>query len=176
MNAIMTHSRLLSGTGGRHARGAAVAPAAAVAATAAFAGGGLLTQTVIVPHWRSMDPAEFLRRFPRSGPATGATLFPIEVASVALLARTMRTANRQGGRLGWVLAFGCMLGTVALLPAHFARANRAMLATGFPPDDVPAELTTWNRWNWLRTGLALIATAVSTVTLASADHDVARRV
>jgi hypothetical protein len=164
----MTRSRPLPDTGRRHA---AVAPAAAVAATAAFAGGGLLTQTVIVPHWRAMDPAEFLRRFARSGPATGATLFPIEVASVALLARTMRTASRQGGQLGWALAFGCMLGTVTLLPVYFARANRAMLTSGFPPDDVPAELTTWNRWNWLRTGLALVATAVSTITLANTNED-----
>lgn len=73
----------------------------AVAVTSAFAGGALLTQTVIVPHWREMDPAEFLSEFASSGPATGATVFPFEVASVVLLGMTTYSTvtRRQPGRL-----------------------------------------------------------------------------
>jgi hypothetical protein len=45
-------------------RAAAIIAATAVAATSAFAGGALLTQTVIVPTWRAMNPAVFLADFP----------------------------------------------------------------------------------------------------------------
>lgn len=64
-------------TSGRTAR---IIDTTAVAATSAFAGGALLTQTVIVPYWRAMDPVAFLSHFAISGPATGATVFPFEVA------------------------------------------------------------------------------------------------
>ncbi|GCE43591.1 hypothetical protein Rhow_007821 [Rhodococcus wratislaviensis] len=56
---------------------------------------------MIVPHWREMDPAEFLSEFTSSGPATGATVFPFEVASVVLLGMTTYSTvtRRQPGRL-----------------------------------------------------------------------------
>ena len=120
-----------------------------------------------------MDPDAFLKRFRISGRATGATLFPVELASVVLLARTTRSAigRDQGPKRRWSSACACMLGTVLLLPAYFARANRALLAPDSSPDDVPAELARWNRWNWLRTGMALVATVVSVGALAEgADH------
>lgn len=76
---------------------------AAVATTAAFAGGALITQTVIVPHWRSMDPGAFLDHFATYGPATGATLFPIEViATLALSGSTyLAVRNRRPARALW---------------------------------------------------------------------------
>lgn len=149
-------------------RGQRMNQAGAVAATAAFAGGGLLTQTVIVPLWRAMDPPTFQRSFKRAGPATGATLFPLEVTSVVLLASAVRSAG--GNWRWWAAACGFMVGTVALLPAYFAPANRALLNDDFPPEEVPDELATWNRWNWFRTGLSLLATALSGVALATGEE------
>ncbi|MBV6756422.1 DUF1772 domain-containing protein [Rhodococcus opacus] len=139
----------------------------AVAVTSAFAGGALLTQTVIVPHWRGMDPAEFLSEFARSGPATGATVFPFEVASVVLLGMTTYSTvtRRQPGRLAWALATTCMVGTFLLLPIYFLDANLALLDPAFPPQAVHAELTAWYRWNWIRTGLGLAAAALSCIAL-----------
>lgn len=144
-------------------RATGVLPAAAVATTAAFAGGGLLTQTVLVPSWRAMDPAAFLPHFAKYGPATGATLFPLELTSTVLLGRVASLASKQRrpGRRAWVLATGCMVGTLALLPVYFAGTNRALLDPDFPVEDVPGELRTWYAWNWLRTGLALLATVLS---------------
>jgi hypothetical protein len=136
---------------------------AGVAATAAFAVGCVLTQAVTVPMWRRMEPAVFLQRFATTGPATGSVLFPVEVASVSLLGAATVSAVRRGGpgRLRLAAATGAMAGTVLLLPAYFARANAAFLGPGFPMDAVAAELTTWNRWNWVRTGLAFAATVLS---------------
>lgn len=150
--------------------------AAALAATAAFAGGGLLTQLVTVPHWRDMDPAAFLPHFATSGPATGAALFPIEVASVLLLGATAYASikRRRPGWIPWALATASMVGTVVLLPIYFAGANFAMLDPAFPAEAVPAELTAWYRWNWVRTGLALAATALSCAALTADRGDSAK--
>jgi len=140
----------------------------AVATTSAFAGGALLSQTVIVPTWRAMDPVDFLHHFGTSGPATGATLFPFELASVLLLGiTTYRTVrHRRPARRVWALATASMVGSLLLVPIYFWRANVAMLDPGFPPQAVPATLTAWYGWNWARTGLGLIAAA-----LAWAAHD-----
>ena len=136
-----------------------------MASTAAFAAGGLLTQTVVVPTWRGMEPGAFLAHFRRYGPITGATLFPIELASTLLLARTTGSAVAQHrpGQATWALATASMIGTVLLLPLHFGPANRALLDPGFPRSNVPGELRSWSRWNWGRTGLAVLATALSCV-------------
>lgn len=145
------------------ALGADTVAAGSVVATAAFAGGALLTQTVLVPMWRSMDPSAFLSQFRTSSPATGATLFPIELASVGLLAATSYQSreHHQPGRVGWSAATGCMIGTVLLLPIHFIQGNKSLLDPDFPVGEVPAELCAWNAWNWVRTGLAVLASGLA---------------
>lgn len=141
--------------------------AAALAFTGAFAGGGLLTQTVIVPHWRALDPAAFLSHFASYGPATGATLFPIEVASVVLLAAATYLSRGRSGQTPWALATAAMVGTLLLLPIYFVGANLALLEPGFPPAAVAGELAAWYGWNWVRTGLGMAATVLCTVALAT---------
>lgn len=83
---------------------------AAVATTAAFAGGGLLSQVVVVPSWREIDPTVFLQRFPVYGPAMGMILFPIEMASVVLLGISTYSTIRhhRPGRLPWAAATVCI--------------------------------------------------------------------
>lgn len=130
----------------------------AVAAASAFAGGALLSQTVIAPGWQAMDPDAFLNHFARYGPATGLTVFPFEAASMVLLVRAAYTAltRRRQGRLAWVLAAVCMAGTFLLL-IYFVPANLALLDPAFPPASVPAALDAWYRWNWIRAGLGVAA-------------------
>ncbi len=145
---------------------------AGVATTAAFAVGCVLTQVVTVPMWRRMEPQVFLRAFATTGPATGAVLAPLDIASVTLLGVATASAARRGapGRLPLAAATGAMAGTVLLLPAYFARANAAFLRPDFPTDAVAAGLTAWNQWNWVRTGLALAATALSGAAAGAADR------
>jgi Domain of unknown function (DUF1772) len=145
---------------------------AGAATTAAFAVGCLLTQVVTVPMWRRMDPEMFLRQFATTGPATGAVLAPMDIASVTLLGVATASAARRGapGRMPLAAATGAMAGTVLLFPAYFARANAAFLRPGFPTDAVGTGLAAWNRWNWVRTGLALAATALSGAAVAASDR------
>jgi hypothetical protein len=141
--------------------------AGAFAATAVFAGGGLVTQTVVVPYWRSMDPGAFLDQFGTSGPALGATLFPFEVIATLGLAATTFVAvrNRSLGRAWWAAATACMVGTLVLLPVYFAGTNLAMLSEDFSAANVPGELAAWNAWNWVRTGLGLAATVLCCIAI-----------
>ena len=142
----------------RHRRGAT---------TAAFAGGALLSQTVIVPTWRAMEPAEFLHHFAVYGPVTGATLFPFDLASTVLLTITAYSAvkSHRLGLRAWTLATAGMVGTLLLLPIDFVDANLAMLDPAFPPQAVHTALTDWYRWNWVRTGLGLASAAAACIAL-----------
>jgi hypothetical protein len=144
-----------------------------VATTSAFAGGALLTQTVIVPTWRAMSPVAFLDNFAVSGPVTGATVFPFEAASIVLLAFTTYSTlrNHRPGRLTWALSTAAMAGTLLLLPIYFVRANLAMLDPAFPPSAAAAELTTWYEWNWVRTGLGITSAVLACVALAAGREE-----
>ncbi|MGK3208027.1 hypothetical protein [Amycolatopsis sp. MEPSY49] len=132
-----------------------------IAATAAFAGGALLSQTVVVPSWRAAPPEVFLARFSTEGPVTGLTVFPFELASLILLGITTYTAakHHRPVRL-WAAATLCLTGTFALL-FYFVPANSALLDPAFPPGAVASALTTWNAVNWVRTGLAVAGAALA---------------
>ena len=147
-------------------RAARIIDTTAVAVTSAFAGGALVSQTVIVPGWRAVDPAAFLRLFATSGPSTGATVFPFELASVLLLAITAYSAvtRRRPGRLLWALAASGMIGTLVLL-VYFVPTNLGLLDPAFPPRAVPAELATWYRWNGVRTGLGVASAVLACIAL-----------
>lgn len=137
---------------------------AAAAASGAFAGGCLLTQIVTVPAWRrAPTPQAALEAFRRTGPATGAVLFPIEALATGLLLKVALSQSRgqQPGAFAALAAALSMAGTVALLPVFFIRANTQLLDRDHPPASVPAVLTSWSRWNWLRTGLAVLATGLT---------------
>lgn len=153
--------------------------AAAVASAAAFAGGGLLTQTVVLPHWQAMAPAAFLTSFATSGPAAGATLFPIEALAVVLLGLVVYSTVRSGGpgRLVWCGALLCMVATVLLLPLYFAGANDWFIRANIAEDDVAGELRSWQVWNGARTGLAFLAVALGCLGFgyrASGGHRIVR--
>lgn len=145
---------------------------AAVAAAAAFAGGGLVAQTVVVPAWRAMDPAAFLAQFGTTGPATGATVFPFELAALVLFGVSGYSAvrARRPGRGAWCLATVCMLMTFALL-IYFVPTNLAMLDPAFPPHAVPGELAAWYRWDWVRVGAGIAATVLGCVALVADRGD-----
>ncbi|WIX98823.1 hypothetical protein QRX60_32810 [Amycolatopsis mongoliensis] len=88
----------------------------ATATTAAFAGGALPSQTVLVPSWRTAPPETFLARLATEGPGTGLTLFPFEPASLILLVIATRTAAKQHRPVRlWASATACLAGTFALL-------------------------------------------------------------
>jgi hypothetical protein len=59
--------------------------------------------------------------------------------------------------------------TVVLLPVYFIGANVALLDPTFPVPAVPAALADWNSWNWLRTGLGVLAAVLACGATVRAD-------
>lgn len=173
-NGLATTGRPGQRTGPGPGRGGAplALAAAAISVTAVFAGGGLLTQTVVVPSWRRLDPAAALAQFAKDGPMAGATLFPFEFASVVLVGVVLYAAVRRRSRAwpAWALSWACMVGTLVLLPAYFLAANDALVNGTLPLDQVSAALQSWYAWNWVRTGLAFVALFFGCVALGFRDR------
>ena len=137
---------------------------AAATASGAFAWGCLLTQLVTVPAWRRAETGEArLRAFRNGGPTTGAVLFPVEVAAAGLLSSVawsrLRTGDSKALPAG--LAAVAMMGTIAMLPLYFAKANRQLLDPACPPVSAASRLDSWRRWNWARTGLGVVAVGLA---------------
>lgn len=65
------------------------------------------------------------------------------------------------GRLLWAGAVSAVVATVVLLPLYFVGANIALLDPTFPVQAVPAALADWASWNWLRTGLGVVAAVLA---------------
>lgn len=107
--------------------------AAAVATTAAFA--AELTQAATArSRRRPASSQEVLEAFRHCGPATGAVSFATEILSSALVTSLALTSARRRRREStrWARGAASMAGTVALLPRHFARANRKLMDRDFP--------------------------------------------
>ena len=131
--------------------------------TAAFAAGCVLTQVVTVPTWRMVAPDVAHAVFRRSGPATGALLFPLEVASTVIVSRLALSSRRRGDKSArsWMGAASALTLTFVTLATYFARANTRLLNPALPPADVEVELRRWQRWNMARTALAVGALAAA---------------
>jgi len=106
-----------------------------------------------------MDPDKFLDWFGAHGPTLGRTLFPLDVAGTLFAVRAFVGAPQSPAprRRLWGLASLCSGAAVLLLPVYFARANMRMLRKTITGSEVTTELAAWARWQWLRTGLALLA-------------------
>lgn len=138
-------------------------PTLGLTTTAAFAAGTVLTQLVTVPTWRMLAPDVAQAVFRRSGPATGALLFPLEVAAAVNVTRLALSSRRRGDNAApsWTGAAVALTGTFLPLAAYFARANTRLLGPTLAAADLAAELRRWQRWNMARAALAVGALAAS---------------
>jgi hypothetical protein len=130
---------------------------ASAVALGLFAGAMLTEGCVLVPWWRSLDPAEFFawyaandRRLVRFfGPLTAAA------ALLALSAAAASIAVGDVGRGAATLAAGLMVVAVVMFPLHFQRVNARFATASIRPDELPGALRRWEKWHWLRTALAI---------------------
>jgi hypothetical protein len=121
------------------------------------AGAMLAEQMVLVPYWRSLPPADFLRWFAANEPRLVAFYGPLEIASVALtfLATAVCIARRQRGIGRLVLASLLAASVLAVYPMYFQAANARFAAGTIDIADVAAELGRWQMWQWLRVALGV---------------------
>ncbi len=129
------------------------------AAQGVFAGSMLTEGAVLVPHWRSLSPAEFFayyrandrRLFRWFAAATAAAA----LATWAAAALAWATSHSERG----LIAFAALLSLVyvAMFPLYFARANASFSAASVPEARLPEELARWHQLHWLRSAIAAAA-------------------
>ena len=126
-----------------------------------FAGAQLAEACLLVPYWQSLKAAEFhvwyaandRRLVAFFGPLTIAvTLVPLALAVAATL-----SAHPVRGIATLCAAIG--LTVIGGFFAYFKEANARFTAGSILASDLPAELSRWARWHWVRTMLACVAFA-----------------
>ena len=135
----------------------------AVTALGVYAGGTLTEGGVLVPWWRGLPPAEFLRWY-AANHARITRFFGALTATAAVLAVVdagVAVAGRDATR-GWAVAAAVlMLALVAMFPLCFKTPNERFASGGIAPDDVPAALARWAAWHRLRMVASVVTVVVA---------------
>jgi hypothetical protein len=123
---------------------------------------------VLVPYWRSLAPAEFLRGYGANADRLLAFFSPVTTASavLAVLAAGVSLVEGHPGRWWACLAAGLALVVVASFFVYFERANATFAGATIAPEAVPAELARWRAWHHARTALSLAALAAAVLAIA----------
>lgn len=147
---------------------AAVVGVMAVASLGLSAGALLAEAGVLVPFWRSEDPASFLAWYKKYAGLLLRFFGPLEVASGVLVVAAAALAW-SGFLPGRLLFTSSTLLTVAVLltfPIYFKQANASFESGSIPEESVGDELRRWATWHWARTLVALLAFVLSLLAIA----------
>ena len=132
-----------------------------VAVWGIFAGAQLAEGCLLVPYWQSLRPAEFFAWYAANDRRLVAFFAPLTIAvaltPLALAGTAIVSAHPARGTA--VLCAGIGLSVVGGFFAYFKDANARFAAGTIAAEDLPAELSRWARWHWVRTILALVAFA-----------------
>lgn len=121
----------------------------ATVALGLFAGSLLTEGAVLVPYWRRMPHADFMRLHGDVGPSLFRYFAPLTTLAVAL---SVVVAVREGVLWsGRTVAAALCVGALLTFFAYFKRANAAFAAGTLSESELGPELTRWSAWHWLRT-------------------------
>lgn len=137
------------------------------AALGIFAGAMLTEAGVLVPFWRSLAPADFLRWYAANAERLLAYFSPVTSVSavLALLAAGASLWEGHSGRWWSLAAATLVLVIVASFFVYFEQANASFAAATIPVDAVAVELGRWSAWHNARTALSVVALAAALLAL-----------
>ena len=139
-----------------------VAPAAA--GVLGLAAGALLAEAVVlVPYWRSLEPATFLAWYAAHAELLFRFFAPLEITGTILAiaaAVLARKPLRQASGLRLASAV-LAVAVLAAFPLYFGEANASFAAGTIPHEALADELTRWAAWQWARTLLQIAAFAAA---------------
>ena len=123
-----------------------------------LAAGAMLAEgAVMVPYWRSLPPAEFLRWYAANARRLLAFYGPLELAALATsVAAAVAWRRRPGGRL-MIAAALLAVAVLVPFPLYFQAVNASFEAGTIAHDAVGAELARWAAWHWMRTASGVAA-------------------
>jgi hypothetical protein len=124
-----------------------------------YAGAMLTEGGVLVPFWRSLPPAEFLRWYAANADRLLAFFSPVTTAAgvLALLAAAGSLWEGHPGRWWSVAAAVIMLAIVAGYFVYFEAANVRFATATLAPEAVPAELARWGTFHHTRSLASVVA-------------------
>lgn len=132
---------------------------AAAASLGVYAGAMLTEAGVLVPFWRALVPADFLRWYAANAARLNGFFGPLTIAAVlsTLLAAATSLWQAHPGRWPALLAAVVMAALLAGYFAYFEQANASFARGTIAPDDVPSALARWQLWHNVRTAFSLLA-------------------
>ena len=127
--------------------------------------GSLLTEgVVLVPYWRRLRHADFMRLHGDVGPSLFRYFAPLTGLAVSLsVLAALRTPVLFSGRTLAALLCG---GALCTFFAYFKRANAAFAAGSLTEAELAPELARWSTRHWLRT-VAVVAAFAAAIAASS---------
>jgi hypothetical protein len=133
----------------------------AVLATGALglAAGAMLAEgAVLIPWWRSLPPASFLRWYADNGWQLFAFFGPLEIASAGLSVAAGVLYRHQPGARGLFASSAVLaVAVLALFPLYFQQANASFETGSIPLDRVAGELERYAARHWGRVAIGVLA-------------------
>ncbi len=139
-----------------------VAPAAA--GVLGLAAGALLAEAaVLVPYWRSLEPATFLAWYATHAELLLRFFAPLEITGTILaIAAAVLTRKPLRRTNGLRLASAVLaVAVLAAFPLYFGEVNASIASGTIPQQALADELTRWAAWQWARTLLQIAAFAAA---------------
>lgn len=128
--------------------------------------GALLAEgALFVPYWRTLDATTFYALHKVYGPKLYRFFAPLTIAPMVLILVAGATALWVADAGRWVTLAACLLFllTVATYGMYFQHANAQFAAASLNAEDLALELARWERWQWVRVVLGLVAFGVALV-------------
>ena len=132
---------------------------AAAGALGLTAGALLAEAAVLVPFWRSLEPAHFLEWYSANAGLLFRFFAPLEITATAI-AVTAAAFERWPlrGDSGYLLAAALLsVAVLGAFPLYFAEVNASFADGTIAHEAVADELGRWAAWHWTRTVLAVAA-------------------
>lgn len=132
-----------------------------------FAGAMLTEGCVLVPYWRSLDPADFLAWYGANGQRLQGFFGPLTTVTALLALAAALISLWQGHSGRWLALLAAIISLVAVSTffMYFQKANASFAAKTLGLEQVAAELTRWATWHWWRTALSFVGFAAGILSL-----------
>jgi hypothetical protein len=140
----------------------------ATASLGLCAGAVLAEACVLVPFWRSQDPASFLDWYRRNAERLLRFYGPLEATSgvLVLVATALAWLGHLPGAALFSVSAALTVAVLASFPFYFKNANASFASGSIPVARVAAELARWAAWHWARTAAATAAFLLAVLGLA----------